>query len=55
MPEPRVRQVVVGRRDRLVTLPETMQALRVAIDAKRNGPTHGDGAPVLVTLARTFV
>lgn len=50
MPEPRVRQVVVGRRDRLVTLPETMQALRVAIDAKRNGPTHGDGAPVVVTL-----
>lgn len=33
-----------------MTLPETMQALRVAIDAKRNGPTHGDGAPAVVTL-----
>lgn len=33
-----------------MTLPETMQALRAAIDAKRNGPTHGDGAPVVVSL-----
>lgn len=34
-----------------MTLPETMAGLRAAIDAKRNGPTHGDGAPVVVTLA----
>ena len=33
-----------------MTLPEAMAGLRAAIDAKRSGPTHGDGAPVLVTL-----
>lgn len=33
-----------------MTLPEAMAGLRAAIDAKRNGPTHGDGAPVLLTL-----
>lgn len=33
-----------------MTLPETMAGLRAAIDAKRNGPTHGDGAPVVLTL-----
>lgn len=33
-----------------MTLPEAMAGLRAAIGAKRNGPTHGDGAPVVVTL-----
>lgn len=33
-----------------MTIPEAMAGLRAAIDAKRNGPTHGDGAPVVVTL-----
>lgn len=33
-----------------MTLPEVMAGLRAAIDAKRSGPTHGDGAPVVVTL-----
>ena len=33
-----------------MTLPEAMAGLRAAIDAKRSGPTHGDGAPVVVTL-----
>lgn len=33
-----------------MNLPEAMAGLRAAIDAKRNGPTHGDGAPVLLTL-----
>lgn len=33
-----------------MTLPETMAGLRAAIDAKRNGPTRGDGAPVVLTL-----
>jgi hypothetical protein len=33
-----------------VTIHEAMAGLRAAIDAKRNGPTHGDGAPVVVTL-----
>jgi hypothetical protein len=33
-----------------MTLPEAMAGLRAAIDAKRNGPTHGDGAPVVLTL-----
>lgn len=38
-----------------MTLEETMAGLRAAIDAKRNGPTHGDGAPVDVILtARAF-
>lgn len=33
-----------------MTIHEAMAGLRAAIDAKRNGPTHGDGAPVVVTL-----
>ena len=33
-----------------MTLHEVMAGLRAAIDAKRNGPTHGDAAPVVVTL-----